>query len=642
LITTRDTALKTQVVGLVPVLIQAGQKKPVEFQWQDKRYKPDDLNRRFDNNPHFNVGLLLGPAGGVIDIECDDPRSPIDKEELFAGVDKPKTVSYTSRRGNHELYKWNDRLAAIGKAKFNWKTVEIRLGTGNKAAQSLLPPSQTDGFTREWINDLDTPLAELPDIVIERLIEAAAKPEPTESAPRAKSDSVEEDFCQRGEWKKILEPHGWTYQGTTDIGEQWRRPGKSEGLSAAVVKSQDGRELLHVFTTNAPPFAGDTNYNKLTAFALLNHNGDAGAARQDLARSGFGKFTIPWMNCVDLENNSFDQEFLIENTMVARQPMIFAGEKKSLKTTFLIDMAIALATGAPYLGKFKVRRTCKVAVMSGESGMATIKETAQRVAKSGGQSLSAIGDQILWTEWLPKFDSPDHRGYLADALTTAKIEVLVIDPAYLTMPGADAGNVFKQGELLRGVTDICRENGVAMVLAHHTRKRGNASKDRYLAPELDDITWSGFSEFARQWILLGRREKFEGAQGEDREHKLWMNVGGSAGHGAIWAVDVNEGVFEEGKQRLYQVKVFTPTEAKYERKEQKKDDIREKLLNVMRSFPDGETQTVLCDAAGIRNDSITKALFEAMHKEGIIEVVKVKKGNGRAHVGYRLNTKGQL
>jgi hypothetical protein len=108
--------------------------------------------------------VVLGPASGVIDLEGDGPNSEADKAELFADCEKPKTPSYASRRGCHELYAWDDRLAVIGKAKLNWKSVEVRLGTGNKAAQSLIPPSQSDGFTRQWINDLSTPLAPLPDV----------------------------------------------------------------------------------------------------------------------------------------------------------------------------------------------------------------------------------------------------------------------------------------------------------------------------------------------------------------------------------------------------------------------------------------------------------------------------------------------
>ena len=53
-----------------------------------------------------------------------------------------------------------------------WKEVEVRLGAGGKAAQSVVPPSTTDGFAREWIVPLsaDSLPAKLPESVIQKLL----------------------------------------------------------------------------------------------------------------------------------------------------------------------------------------------------------------------------------------------------------------------------------------------------------------------------------------------------------------------------------------------------------------------------------------------------------------------------------------
>ncbi len=82
--------------------------------------------------------------------------------------------------------------------------------------------------------------------------------------------------------------------------------------------------------------------------------------------------------------------YWISGVLVAGQPCIVAGGKKSLKTSLLLDMAISLAAGVLFLGKFTVERRARVLFMSGESGLPTIKETAQRIADAKGLNLSEI------------------------------------------------------------------------------------------------------------------------------------------------------------------------------------------------------------------------------------------------------------
>ena len=243
------------------------------------------------------------------------------------------------------------------------------------------------------------------------------------------------------------------------------------------------------------------------------------------------------LSCAELDVGDYEIEYLIDRTLVSGQPCIIAGGKKSLKTSIILDMGISLAMGGFFLGRLKVNRACKVGIMTGESGLATIQETCRRICRAAGFNLGDIGG-LVFSDDLPKFGSVEHEDALRRFIMDDELEVVVIDPAYLCLPGADAGNLFVQGDLLRGMTKVCSDTGCTMILAHHTRK---TKTDPFSPPELEDIAWAGFREFARQWLLVGRREAYVPGSGE---HRLWLSVGGSAGHTALWALDISEGVPE--------------------------------------------------------------------------------------------------
>ena len=239
-------------------------------------------------------------------------------------------------------------------------------------------------------------------------------------------------------------------------------------------------------------------------------------------------------------------------------------------------------------------------------------------------------ENLHWSDFVPAFDDKQHLDALERCIEETGCEVLIVDPAYLCMPGTDAGNLFIQGSLLREVSDICQRHGVGLILAHHTRKRGKTKNSAdYELPELDDMAWAGFAEFARQWLLIGRREAYEPGSGK---HKLWLSIGGAAGHSALWAVDVDEGI--AGLPRHWKVELSRPDEA---RAEKKAGTIRQRLLNATREFPDGETKTVIFEMAKLKSTAAIRNVLDALVREQLLVSCKVLKSGAKLS-GYRLSS----
>ena len=107
---------------------------------------------------------------------------------------------------------------------------------------------------------------------------------------RAKGGRPGDDFNERATWQEILEPHSWKLEYSNNGTGHWTKPGSSNpGIHATT--DHAGTEYFYVFSTSAEPFDHEKAYSKFAVYALLNHEGNFGAAAAELRRKGYGSIT---------------------------------------------------------------------------------------------------------------------------------------------------------------------------------------------------------------------------------------------------------------------------------------------------------------------------------------------------------------
>lgn len=255
----------------------------------------------------------------------------------------------------------------------------------------------------------------------------------------------------------------------------------------------------------------------------------------------------PRFNLIDSQafnDMNCDLEWLIEGVLVKAEPGVIGGPKKTLKTSLMIEMAISLGTGKPFLGKFNVPKKVPVAVFSGESSKASLQNTARRIAASKGIELDGRC-RIHWEFDLPRLLDSKDRNALRQAIRESGSKVVFVDPLYLCLNGAgqsvSVSNLYDVGPALRLFAKVCIGAGATPILLHHATKSAGRSSETPKPLDLEGLAFSGIGEFVRQWVLLNRRVEYGVGSGK---HCLLMSIGGSAGHSDCWAVDIDEGHLE--------------------------------------------------------------------------------------------------
>ena len=147
-----DVARSYIARGWNPVPVPFKAKKPVGDAWQKRTITLQNVERYFNTGPQ-NIGVQLGPkSGGLADVDLDS-REAIDLAPYFL-PDTPAVFGRTSKPRSHHLYKLDgvpDKAEIQHRDPDGEMIVELRIGGGNKGAQTVFPGSTHESEELERI-----------------------------------------------------------------------------------------------------------------------------------------------------------------------------------------------------------------------------------------------------------------------------------------------------------------------------------------------------------------------------------------------------------------------------------------------------------------------------------------------------------
>lgn len=180
--------------------------------------------------------------------------------------------------------------------------------------------------------------------------------------------------------------------------------------------------------------------------------------------------SLPVTRAADLADVPTERRWLVEDLWGDQAVGIVGGEPKCCKSFLALDLAVAVASGAPCVRRFAVPRTGRVLLFAAEDALHVVRQRLAGIARAAGRALADLDIQVI-TAPTVRLDIERDRDALAQTVAKLRPRLLVLDP-FVRLHRVDENLSGEVAPLLAYLRELQRRYHLAVVLVHHARKGG--------------------------------------------------------------------------------------------------------------------------------------------------------------------------
>lgn len=193
---------------------------------------------------------------------------------------------------------------------------------------------------------------------------------------------------------------------------------------------------------------------------------------------------------------SGESRWLVEDLWGAGAVGVIGGAPKCGKSWLALEMAVAVASGRPCLGRYAVSQPGPALVFAAEDAPPSVRERLEHLAQARGTDFARLEVRLIVEPSL-RLDLPRDLGRLRSTLGRHRPRLLVLDP-YVRLQRADENNATEVSAILASLREISREFELAIVLVHHARKGASDELGEGLRGSSDFHAWGDSNLYVRR------------------------------------------------------------------------------------------------------------------------------------------------
>jgi hypothetical protein len=152
-----------------------------------------------------------------------------------------------------------------------------------------------------------------------------------------------------------------------------------------------------------------------------------------------------------------------------------------------LELAVAVASGQPCLGRYAVKKRGHVLVYAAEDSAEAIRERVAAIASARHIDLETLGVGLISVPSL-RLDNEEHRRRLLATVAAIKPRLLILDPL-VRLHSGDENSSGDISSLLDFLRTVQREHEVAVLVVHHVRKSPASQPGQALRGSGDLHAW---------------------------------------------------------------------------------------------------------------------------------------------------------